>query len=147
MFLTNHTLTGLVLGLNIADPVLLAPTALASHFALDAIPHYGDKRLVLDGSATGKFKFILLSDGALSVALCAFTVLMWPQQTLHLAIGIFFATLPDLLYIPRQIFNGWVPSRLYARFHKTIQWAEIPSGWTVELAWAYYVSTLIAKFA
>lgn len=146
MFLTNHALTGLALGLNITNPAVLAPAALASHFALDALPHYGDKGLVLNGP-TGKFKAIILADGALAIATCVAAVWLWPERAFHLGLGIFFATLPDLLYIPRQLFNGWVPSKLYARFHKRIQWAEMPPGIIVELGWAYFLSTLIARFA
>ena len=39
MLLTNHALTGTVLGLSIDNEVILVPVAFASHFVLDGLPH------------------------------------------------------------------------------------------------------------
>lgn len=41
MTITNHLLAGSVLALAIHQPVLALPLAYASHFIMDAIPHFG----------------------------------------------------------------------------------------------------------
>ncbi len=37
----NHAMTGAVIGLAITAPVVAMPIAFFSHFALDALPHFG----------------------------------------------------------------------------------------------------------
>jgi hypothetical protein len=41
MTATNHALAGAVVALIVKEPVLAVPLALASHFALDILPHFG----------------------------------------------------------------------------------------------------------
>ena len=132
MFLTNHTLTGLLIGSQITEPLVLAPVALASHFVLDALPHYGNRDWSVK-EPTRAFWAVIAADMSGSLGLVALAVWTFGDLTGPLLIGAFFATLPDLLYIPRFLFNGWVPNRAYARFHKWIQWGERPWGWTIEL--------------
>jgi hypothetical protein len=143
MFLTNHTLTGVLLGLNLQNPVLLAPIALASHFILDALPHY-DPDLQLGEEVSARAKRIIIVDALLSLGVLIAALLIWPQVLGLILVGTFFATLPDLLYIPRH-FYGWVPHRLYARFHKKIQWAEVSWGYVPELIYAALVISRLAK--
>lgn len=41
MTITNHLLAGSLIGLAIKEPLLAAVLALASHFVMDALPHFG----------------------------------------------------------------------------------------------------------
>lgn len=41
MTATNHALSGALIGATISQPYLAIPLAFASHFILDAIPHFG----------------------------------------------------------------------------------------------------------
>lgn len=41
MTATNHALSGALIGATISQPYLAIPLAFASHFVLDAIPHFG----------------------------------------------------------------------------------------------------------
>src|SRR5688572_12550977 len=41
MTTSNHILAGTLIALTIKEPLLALPLAFASHFVLDALPHYG----------------------------------------------------------------------------------------------------------
>src|SRR5487761_1750853 len=40
----NHALTGAFIGLVVGEPLVAVPVAVASHYVMDAIPHYGNNR-------------------------------------------------------------------------------------------------------
>jgi len=41
MTITNHILAGAIIGAVIKEPALALPIAFASHFVMDALPHFG----------------------------------------------------------------------------------------------------------
>jgi len=41
MTITNHVLAGAIIGLTVSNPVAAIVLAFASHFVLDALPHFG----------------------------------------------------------------------------------------------------------
>lgn len=41
MTITNHMLAGAIIGLTVSNPVIAVIVAFASHFAMDALPHFG----------------------------------------------------------------------------------------------------------
>ncbi|HSX14313.1 MAG TPA: hypothetical protein VLE72_00145 [Candidatus Saccharimonadales bacterium] len=117
MLLTNHTLAGIALGLTIDDPLVLAPVAVASHFALDSIPHFGGQRFNFDDPIGQKLAFF---DCLSALALAIGAVAIWPQRFPQLFVGVLGATAPDLLYVPRYVMGikFWEP---LFRFHHKIQ--------------------------
>src|SRR6266567_2067038 len=103
MLLTNHTLTGVILGLSIDNPVILAPTAVASHLALDMTPHFGHPAF---SGGFQKTPFLMLGsvDFLLSIGVTISACLIWPGRAGHIIIGVVGADLPDFTYIPVIIF-------------------------------------------
>jgi hypothetical protein len=142
MLLTVHTLTGALIALSVKDPLLAVPLAFISHFVLDSTPHFG-----IDGLdfKTPKGKVVGVADcfGALVAWLILIT--LFPAQWLLVSIGVFFACLPDLLYLP-DIFFNFVPSKKLLRFHSRIQWSQTPTGTITDATWASVVIYLLTRF-
>jgi hypothetical protein len=146
MFLTNHTLTGVLLGLTVDNPVLLAPTAVASHLVLDMTPHYGPSG---DHSLGSRFFYIAGTiDFALSVAVTVGACLLWPQRAVNIIIGVVGADLPDLTYLPIAAFGVARVNRIpgykaMLAFLARIQWYEKPPGIISELVWFTLIVLLL----
>ena len=138
MFLTNHTLTGTLIGLSLPAPAVL-PLGFLSHLALDATPHFGYPSLDL---AKNPGFSLAVFDGLASAATYLFMLGMFPDHRVAITLGVFGATLPDLLYIPRYIFR-YRPTNFFARLHKKIQWSETPAGLITEFFWALLMLRLI----
>ena len=150
MLLTNHTLTGVALGLIIDQPAVLLPAAVASHLAMDALPHFGFRE-ELNKSSFRNPRFLLLgsADFALSLVVTAAACLAFPARAGHILLGVFGADLPDLTYIPVIIFGRgrverWLPFyRPMLRFLARIQWFERPIGLITEGIWATLMLIII----
>jgi hypothetical protein len=143
MILTNHALTGVLLGLAMPSPWLTAPVALASHFALDAVPHFGHREHHLNSR---RWLITGIVDGAFTLAVFIAALVVWPRQWLQIAVGFGFAILPDLFYVPeafvkRSLTGGW------GRFHSFVQWGENPTGWLVDAAWMVLVASWLYALA
>jgi hypothetical protein len=142
MLLTNHTLTGVVLGLSVDNPLVLAPVAVASHLALDMTPHFGTK--ALHNSFPNGLVFIVVgaADFTVSAAVLASACFIWPARAPNIIVGVAGACLPDLVYIPAIVFGRgnierWLPFyRLMLKFLGHIQWYERPLGAITEVIWA-----------
>ena len=143
MFLTNHALTGTLIGLEVSEPLVIAPLAFASHFVMDGIPHFGNPKWK---SAKGfrDWHFLVMGsiDFMIAVGVTLGACLAWPDRAARIFLGSFFAALPDLFYIPEIIFNKRLDKRL-RRIHARIQWSETPAGIFVEGGWASAIIALI----
>lgn len=135
MTATNHVLTGALLGFAIQQPIIAIPLAVASHFVLDALPHYGNKNL-----ASRRFKLILGADMLCAGLVLIVLMLLQPAYwQLAVVCGIAGAS-PDLMWLPgwlRLIYS--VPKRKLngiMLFHKNIQWAERAAHYPLEVLWA-----------
>lgn len=134
---TNHTLAGALIAVLIPAP-LVPLVAVASHFALDAIPHFGNQPWM---PATGAdvysqtFKYWLIFDaiGCFTALFCAWW--LFPDKWLSITIGAFFAAGPDFLSLFEKYAHGKFARGFY-HFAKKIQWAELPWGWVLELVYA-----------
>jgi len=126
VLITNHVLSGALVGLAVPGPASAAAGGFASHFLLDAVPHFGvDEEHLMR---------IAVPDGLLGLA-CIGAVLATTAtpQRLRVAAGIAGACLPDMDKPGRQFFDrspfpGW-----FDRFHDRIQ-REAVHRWTVELS-------------
>jgi hypothetical protein len=124
----NHALTGAVIGLVVREPVLVAPLALLSHFALDAIPHFGGHPIYKWGDK--RFFRIIAADGIACIIIVGLIITLAPQFTIPVLLGVFFAMLPDALlvhYYTKKPLNNW-----FHNFHLKIQWYEKPPGLLIE---------------
>ncbi len=146
MTATNHVLTGFIIASTVHNPLIALPLAFLSHFALDALPHYGELKLKY---TSYKFKLILATD--IYLALMCFG-LVWLLAPAHMWVVIFggvLAASPDLMWLPDFIaaLNGkakpvYGPIR---RFHSKIQWFQKRLGLVTEGAW--FIVAFIAAFA
>jgi hypothetical protein len=141
MLLTNHSLTGALIALTIDNPLLIAPVALVSHYALDSTPHFGIK---IDSFADRRFQRIAWIDSPLALTAAIAAALTHPDRFWLVALGTFFACLPDLYYIP-QYFLKWPDVKWLSRFHGRIQWSETKQGIVTDLVWASLMIFLISR--
>lgn len=156
MLLTNHTLTGVALGLLTGHPAVALPVGVLSHLFQDMLPHYGPDRRSdadknrraphqLDHNYSYRDKYFLIVgsiDFCLSLSIAVTAAYHWPAAAWSIGAGVLGATLPDLTYIPVVVFSRprierWFPwYRQMLLFLGRIQRWERPWGITVELAWA-----------
>jgi hypothetical protein len=153
MLLTNHVLTGSLLGLVIDNEYVLAPTAVASHLAMDMMPHFGFLPSV---STHGDLSSPLVKlwgalDFAAACVVLAAACYARPERAGHILVGAVGAALPDLTYLPEVVFGkriyGLVPwlQRLIYGPLKAIQWYEKPPGLITETAWAGLMLWLLGR--
>lgn len=127
-------LTGAVLAKFLPWPVAIL-LAFASHFALDAAPHFGFQTLEKRRQQLRLFLVVNTLDFALTVILA-----LWLLRQHHLVWLLFgfIAYSPDLLWIYRFVFEEKFGRRLptngnaFMRFHKRIQRYERKWGILVE---------------
>lgn len=132
----NHALTGAVIGIVSANPVVAITASFGSHFVLDAIPHHNTK----SGDMTSRrFAFMLYVDGFLCIALAIIIAVWRPAHWPLAVIGAFLAMSPDFMWIPKYLRakrqQPPVSHRGITKFHSRIQWFQRPIGGSVELAW------------
>jgi hypothetical protein len=131
MLLTNHVLSGAVIGAVVRRPVPAFVLGVASHFALDAVPHWGNWK-----GDTRKFLRVAVPDGLTALAaMAAFAAAAPPQRRLAVTAGMFGAALPDADK-PTRLWFGFSPfPAAVGRFHGRIQ-DEAPGRLPVEAATA-----------
>jgi hypothetical protein len=142
MLLTVHTLTGALIALSVRDPLLAAPLAFVSHFVLDSTPHFGLPDLDFK-TPRGKVVGVIDCFGALIAWLVLISI--FSSQWFLISVGVFFACLPDLLYLP-DIFFNIIPSKKLLRFHSRIQWSQTPLGTISDGMWASAVIYMLVQF-
>ena len=140
MLVTNHVLAGAALGRAVHRPVPAFLLGIASHFAMDAIPHYGTRT-----DDHTEFMRLAVRDGLTGLATLAAIAVTHDRSTRLAALaGAAGAALPDLdkpylELVGRRPWPGLVNS-----FHDRIQ-SESHTRWPVELAFATLgVAALIA---
>src|SRR6185312_15169785 len=91
----NHALTGSLIGLIIGEPAIAVPAAVASHFILDAIPHYDEVpakptlKMKEQWLRTAKFRRLLYADALLCLGLVALLAARAPAHWLLASICAF----------------------------------------------------------
>jgi len=116
MLLTNHVLSGAVIGAVVRRPVPAFLLGVASHFGLDAIPHWGnwrDKR---------QFLQVAVYDGLTGLAvMTAFAAAAPSGRRAAVTAGMVGAALPDIDK-PTLVWFGVSPfPAAVGRFHSGIQ--------------------------
>ena len=116
MLLTNHVLSGALIGALARRPVPAFAAGVASHFVLDAIPHWGD------WSSQRQFMRVAVPDGVVSLAVMgALTAASPPGRRAAVLAGMTGAALPDADK-PTTVWFGWSPfPAAVDRFHARIQ--------------------------
>lgn len=138
MLITNHVLSGALIGTVTRRPVTAFALGVASHFVLDVIPHWGDW-----GDDTSLFMRVAVRDGLTGLAVMgALTAVASPSARVAVLAGMAGAALPDLDK-PSGVFFGFSPfPRAVDKFHSGIQ-RESRQRFPVEaVAGASFVATL-----
>lgn len=106
MTATGHALIGTVIAAKIGNPALAIPLALASHFVVDALPHW-DTSYHRKQKSRMKFFIQTLADFTIGLILSyALIQLLFPQTNLGYAfIMILISQAPDWLTAPYLFFN------------------------------------------
>jgi hypothetical protein len=116
MLLTNHVLSGALIGALVRRPVPAFALGVVSHFALDTVPHWGPFR------ERHALLRVAVPDGLTALAaLTAFAAAAPPHRRLTLTAAMLGAALPDADK-PAQLLFGRSPfPRAVGRFHSRIQ--------------------------
>lgn len=128
MLLTNHVLSGALIGALARRPLPAFAAGVASHFVLDTMPHWGQ------WGSERRFLRVAVPDGLIGLAaMGAFAVVSPPDRRLAVVAGMTGAALPDLDK-PSKLWFGWSPfPGPVDRFHSRIQ-HEAPRRAHLELA-------------
>lgn len=108
MTATTHALIGTVIAAKIGNPALAIPLALASHVALDMIPHWDT---ATNGNGKGKSPNKVLTDTMIDVILgfilsYFLIIFVFPHTNLLYALSIIiFSQLPDWFMAPYYFFK------------------------------------------
>lgn len=133
MTATNHYLVGVASAAALQNPIIALPVALASHFVLDALPHFGLKYSKRNNKvliAVAIFDLFLLS---FAIALTISNFTLWQVVAGLLAVS------PDFAWVYRFIVKtnfGKLPpppSNAFNTWHSQIQRYESKSGAIVEI--------------
>jgi hypothetical protein len=126
MMVTNHVLSGALIGAKTRRIVPAFLLGIASHFALDAVPHWKSRNLTL--------MQVAVPDGLAGLAVMgAMTALAPRGRRAAVFAGMAGAALPDLDK-PSKVFFGRSPfPRAVDHLHKVIQ-DEAPHRFKYELA-------------
>ena len=116
MLLTNHVLSGALIGARARGPEQAFAAGVASHFVLDAIPHWGE------WGTKRRFLRVAVADGLVSLAVAgALATAAPPARRAAVLAGMAGAALPDVDK-PTRLWFGWSPfPRAVDRFHGRIQ--------------------------
>ncbi len=106
MTATAHAIIGTVIAAKFGNPYLAAPLCLASHFALDLIPHW-DTAFGIDKERKRIF-WETVGDVLLGFTLSySIIIFLFPQtNVLYAFLMIIIAQLPDWMFAPYYFF-GW----------------------------------------
>ena len=137
----NHGLTGGLIAAYVPLPLAL-PLALASHFLLDMLPHYGIPHNKRNKSKFWKVFFTVDAFATLGLALYAIF-----DHHYAMFLGGLAGVMPDFLWVGTVIktrsFDLSQPSNRFTRWHARIQKHEKPWGLWVELPLAAILFYLV----
>lgn len=116
MLVTNHVLSGALIGAVVRRPVPAFAIGVASHFVLDAVPHWGNF------NDEKRFLRVAVRDGLAGLtAIGAFGAAARPERRLAVLAGMAGAALPDIDK-PCCVWFGASPwPEAVNRFHAGIQ--------------------------
>ena len=116
MLITNHVLSGALIGALVRRPGPAFAIGVASHFALDAVPHWGD------WPSRKRFMEVAVRDGLTGLAAIGLlAAVSRPEQRLPVLAGMAGAALPDIDKPAIEWFGRSPWPKPVARFHSAIQ--------------------------
>ena len=140
MLLTNHVLSGALIGALVRRPLPAFAAGVASHFVLDAVPHWGE------WGSQRRFLRVAVSDGLISLATMGVITATSPSdRRLAVLAGMTGAALPDADK-PSNLWFGCSPfPAAVDRFHMRIQREAWCRAYVELLAAGAFTAALIAS--
>jgi hypothetical protein len=141
MLLTNHVLSGALIGALVRRPVPAFALGVVSHFALDTVPHWGPFR------ERHALLRVAVPDGLTALAaLTAFAAAAPPHRRVTLIAAMLGAALPDADKPAHLLFGRSPFPRAVGRFHSRIQ-DEALDRFPIEAATAtiFVVTAVLAQ--
>lgn len=147
-------LAGAVVATALQQPLIVFPVALLSHFALDALPHFGIYEH--DPHARNRhplFHYVVAIDVALLLSLLVLlpSVLRGEVSRWVLLGGMVLAWIPDAVWIGEFLqmrkVKDYARRNVFVRFHQYIQWFEKPWGLVTEVVWFGAMAVLLGTLA
>lgn len=140
----NHAALGAIIGLTV-HPVLAVPMAFASHFLLDAIPHFGyPEKEGYGGALKHRLTYAFLVFDAVGWLILAYLLY---GQSLFVWFCAFLAVSPDIFWVYRYFWferKGLKPpGDDITLWHRKIQWFERPIGFIVEILFAVFLLVIL----
>ncbi len=127
MVATTHLLVGITIGKITGDIWLTMPLAFASHYILDAIPHYNASPVVnfKEKGFRGMCRKDLLTkaiEPVVGVAVSMYAILANPGLALVMFLGGLFSMIPDFILFWEWKYNNYKGfiSRFERTFHRHI---------------------------
>lgn len=115
MIITNHVLAGALIGLHSRSAPVAATVGLASHLAMDAVPHWG-----VDNDEA--YLRVARVDGLTGLLVSATAIITAPAaRRWQVAAGIFGACLPDTDQVSVHFLGTHVHPAWFNDLHYTIQ--------------------------
>ena len=116
VLLTNHVLSGALIGAVVRRPVPAFAAGVASHFVLDAVPHWGD------WGSIRRFLQVAVPDGLISLAAMGTLATLAPAERRPAVLaGMIGAALPDIDKPAKLCFGRSPWPRAVDEFHIRIQ--------------------------
>jgi hypothetical protein len=117
MLVTNHVLSGAIIGAVVPRPLSAFALGVVSHFALDTVPHWGKFQ-----SLPGVPLRVAVPDGLAGLAaIGTFAALAPRDRRLSVLAAMAGAALPDIDKPSRLFFNRSPFPRVVNNFHSAIQ--------------------------
>lgn len=124
----SHTIVGAAIAAKIGNPALALPLSLASHFALDLVPHWNphlNTEIKKYGRLKKKTLYFIGLDVLASLIAGFFLAAQYKPDIYLMAtvlLGGLMGVLPDLVESPHFLFNKrWEPIEKLIKFQKSIQ--------------------------
>jgi hypothetical protein len=136
----NHFLAGSLIALAIPSPIIAVCLAFLSHFAMDALPHFGYAgQKGYSEALKHKLSYIVATVSFVLVVLVAI-ILIVTSSWFALAVGL-VAISPDIIGLWNYLAfekkgntGNNILTKLHIQYHRKIQWRERPWGIYIELA-------------
>jgi hypothetical protein len=139
VLLTNHVLSGALIGALSRHPLPAFAVGVASHFVLDAVPHWGD------WGSRRRFLRVAVADGLVSLAVArALAATAPPARRAAVLAGMAGAALPDVDKPTRLWFGSSPFPAAVDRFHSRIQREAWHRGYVEVLAAAALAPAALA---
>jgi hypothetical protein len=139
VLVTNHALAGAAIGALTRNPAIAFGVGVASHFGMDALPHWGP------GGDRSHFMRIAVRDGLAGLGvLAAVTAMHSPPARWSMLAGALGAVIPDLDKPYYELTGRQLWPVAVNRFHTVIQ-RESPQRMPVELAAMVVLGGLVRR--